>query len=75
MPTHYELKQIMSLQVDAGCVDAVVFADVVDDGPGKVDVVVAGAEIKDLAVNVCVAMQTHATSHRSLSVFTCARRC
>ena len=32
----------MSLQVDAGGVDAVVLADIVDDGPGEGRVVVAG---------------------------------
>ena len=52
----------MSLQVDAGGVDAVVFADVVYDGSGEGRVVVAGAGIKAIAANLLVAMQNHATS-------------
>ena len=43
MPTQLELKQPASLHVDAGGVDAVVLADVVDDGPGEGRVVVARA--------------------------------
>ena len=43
----------MSLQVDAGGVDAVVFADVVDDGPGEGRVVVAGAVGDNSTNNYC----------------------